>query len=130
MIIALRFIPSHLAIILRLILLLLTFQYRLLLLLTLLPHSHIILPFLGLTTDSINSQTLGTLNQLTRAMRVNNLSLANPTRKNTIQRKTFINLVAHTTDEHLRIARDRLGEGAFAAVYCPIISGMGTFMEW
>jgi hypothetical protein len=128
MIVALRLISSHLPIILLFILLLLTFQNRLLFLKTLLPHYHIIFPFLGFSTDSVNRQTLRTLNQLTRTMGVNNFSLANATRKYTIKWKTLINLVAHTADEHLRITRNRLRKGTFAAVYCPMFREWGTFM--
>jgi len=85
-----------------------------------LPQDNIFLIFLsGLWIDPINSETLGALDQTTGAIWVDDLRHANPTCENTIQRKALNNLVTHATNVHLRVTRDRLGEGALVAVYCP-----------
>lgn len=85
------------------------------------PHRyHPINPFRRLGINPINSQTLGTLNQHTSPMRINNISPTYPTGEHTIEWKTLINLVTYTTYIHLAISRYGLSECALVAIYCPL----------
>lgn len=99
--------------------------YRLFFLLQLnllLPHRHnSINPFQRLGINPINSQTLGTFNQHTSPMRINNISPTYSTREHTIEWKTLINLVTYTTYIHLAISRYGLSECALVAIYCPLM---------
>lgn len=56
------------------------------------------------------------------------MCLANSTCKSPIQRKTFVHLVAHTTNVHLSVTGDRLSECTFVTVYGPIFKWIFTFM--
>lgn len=56
------------------------------------------------------------------------MRLANSTCKSPIQRKTFVHLVAHTTNVHLSVTGDRLSECTFVTVYSPIFNWIFTFM--
>lgn len=79
----------------------------------------LIISFLRICLDLVNSLTPHAFDKLTGAIWINNVGSTDFTCKDTIKRKALINLVTHTTNIELGISGHRLAECAFITVYCP-----------